>query len=74
MTHEPVDDCTFCEKEIAMPTDIWTSTKLEYVDECLLNNRPGTTIHVEFAGCGDERVPVRRRSRDERRRYDSTLS
>ena len=72
MIHETIDDCTFCEKEVAMPADIWTSTKLEYSDERSLSNQP-RVIRVEFAGSGDEQVLVRRRSHDERRQSDSTL-
>ena len=74
MILETIDGCTFCEKEVAMPTDIWTSTKLEYSNERSLSYHPGTPIRVDFAGSGDGRILVTRGSHDERRKNDSTLS
>lgn len=72
MKNDAIHDCTFCEKEVAMPNDIWTSTKLEYSDG-RSKSRDVKVIRVEFAGSGDEQVLVRRLSHDERRQSDSTL-
>ena len=71
MIQETIGDITFCEKEVAMPTDIWTSTKLDYLDESSLGNQP-RTIAVEFGGDGDRRISVRRCSHDESSQREGT--
>jgi len=71
MISEAIHGVTFCEKEIALPSDIWTITKLEYSDERSRVTQP-KVIHVECGGVCDEQILVKNRSPNERPPGDST--
>jgi hypothetical protein len=72
MITEATDGCTFREKEIDVPSDFWTRTKLEHSNE-RCDCQQARVIRVEFRRSNDERVLVRTRSNEEGRLNDATL-
>jgi len=58
MIYEGIYDCTFCGNETAMPFEVSTVPKQEYVNECPKCSN-ADLVHVKVERNGDVRVWVR---------------
>ena len=58
MIYQGTYDCTFCGNEIAMPIEVSTVPKQEYVNECPKCSHPDL-VHVKVEGNGEVQVRVR---------------